>query len=289
MGKLLQTKELAALMSDSVKSETEKWKARGVQPTLATVIVRGDPASEVYARVKERLARKLGIAFRNISFEADVTEQRLLEEIGKLNADPDIHGIMLELPVPEHIRSGKLADAIVPVKDVDGLSAQNKLACLLGEEGLYPATPQSCIRIAKHFGIPLQGKNVVLIGRGATVGRPLLQLLLRENATVTVCHSHTEDLAVHIARADLLITAAGKAGLVTADMVHPELTVIDAGINEIPEGIVGDVAPDVAEAVRAMTPVPGGVGTLTTVILFENLMKALGFQYLERGGRNERL
>lgn len=283
MAKLLKTRDLANQISESILLQVDAWKAKGIQPAIATILVQGDPASEYYAKAKEKLARKLGVQFHLMVFPADITERHLTEVIEALNEDPNIHGIMLELPVPEHIRVAKLSDAISPLKDVDGISSANKLACVTGEKGLYPATPQSCIRILHHYGYPLQGKHVVLIGRGETVGRPLMQLLLRENATLTVCHSYTHNMADHIAKADILITAAGRSGLVTPEMVHPKLVIIDAGINETDEGITGDVDPEAAEAVEAMTPVPGGVGTLTTVILFENVLKAMDLQQLDGG------
>ncbi len=278
MSMLLKTKDLAKEVSESIMAEVIRLKETGVQPRLATILVQGDPASEYYAKAKEKKAHQLGIAFDLITFGPEVDEQRLLEEIERLNQDASVHGIMLELPVPKQISVQKCSDAIAPVKDVDGISSANKLACMTGATGIYPATPQACIRIAKHFGFTLKGKHVVLVGRGETVGRPLMQLLLRENATLTVCHSHTQNLAGHIANADILMTAAGHAGLVTADMLHPELVVIDAGINETENGITGDVVPDAAEAVKAVTPVPGGVGTLTTVMLFDNLLLAIRLQ-----------
>ncbi len=278
MSMLLKTKELAQEVSESIMTEVKRLKEKGVEPRLATILVQGDPASEYYAKSKQKKALQLGVAFDLITFGPEVAEQRLLDEIIRLNKAPDVHGIMLELPVPKHISVQKCSDAIAPEKDVDGISSANKLACMTGATGIYPATPQACIRIAKHFGFKLKGKHVVLVGRGETVGRPLMQLLLRENATLTVCHSHTQNMARHIAGADILMTAAGHAGLITSDMLHPELVVIDAGINETENGITGDVVPGAAEFAKAVTPVPGGVGTLTTVMLFENLMLAIRLQ-----------
>lgn len=285
MGILLRTKELANQLTGSIQDEVAGWKDKGVEPALCTLLVKGDEASEYYAKVKEKFARKLGVSFLLKEFEPDVTETELLAEIGKANADPAVHGIMLELPMPESISADKLAETIAPNKDVDGLSPANKLACFTGAPGLYPATPQSCIRILQHFGFPLKGRHVVLIGRGETVGRPLMQMLLRENATLTVCHSHTKDLRQHIAQADILISAVGRPGLVSADQVHEELVIVDAGINETADGgITGDVDSAAVERVKAVTPVPGGVGTLTTVILFENLLKAVERQIaIDRG------
>ncbi|TBL81169.1 bifunctional 5,10-methylenetetrahydrofolate dehydrogenase/5,10-methenyltetrahydrofolate cyclohydrolase [Paenibacillus thalictri] len=278
MGKSLNTKQFAAALQEAVKLDAEDWKKQGVRPALAVILVKGDPASEYYANSKMKLAQKLGIEYRLIILEADVAEDRLLAEINRLNEDPDTHGIMLELPLPKHLNVAAVSDALLPVKDVDGICSANKWAVYTGEPGLYPATPESCIRILKYFGYELQGKHVVLIGRGETVGRPLMQLLLRENATLTVCHSHTQQLTRHIAQADILIAAAGKANLVTADMVHPRLVIIDAGINETETGIAGDVSPDAMDAAQAMTPVPGGVGTVTTTLLFEHLLKAVKLQ-----------
>jgi len=279
MAILLKTKELADQISRELTAEVNRLKTDGMQPAMAVILVKGNPASEYYAKIKGKIAGKLGISYRIIPFEPDVTEQRLLQEIERLNDDRSVQGIMLELPVPKHINVRALSDSIAPGKDVDGISAANKLACVTGSDGIYPATPLSCIRIMKHFGIPLQGANVVLVGCGETVGKPLLHLLLRENATLTVCHYYTKDLSVHIQNADILITAAGCPGLVTREMVHSGLNVIDVGINETANGITGDVAPDVAEVVKAMTPVPGGVGTLTTMLLFENFMKAVKLQH----------
>jgi methylenetetrahydrofolate dehydrogenase (NADP+)/methenyltetrahydrofolate cyclohydrolase len=278
----LTSKEIVNQVSQEIAEKVSIWKEKGIQPTMSTILVQGDPASAYYAKAKEKLAHKLGVAFRLISFEMDVTEERLLLEIEALNTDPDVHGIMLELPVPGHISVQKLSDAINPTKDVDGISSVNKLACMTGAKGLYPATPQSCIRILKHYGFQLQGANVVLVGRGETVGRPLMQLLLRENATLTVCHSYTDELVTPIAQAQILISAVGRANLITPEMVHSDLVIVDAGINETEKRIVGDVNPEVSQFVKAMTPVPGGVGSLTTVILFENLLKAIELQAVDR-------
>ncbi|MDF2519277.1 MAG: bifunctional 5,10-methylenetetrahydrofolate dehydrogenase/5,10-methenyltetrahydrofolate [Sphingobacterium sp.] len=247
MGKLLQTKALAKQISEHLVTEVKGMKEKGIDPTIAVIIVQGDPASECYAKVKQNIARKLGIRYLLTSVHPQVTETELLAKIKWLNRCPSIHGIILELPLPKHLDAKKLAAAIDPEKDVDGLSPTNKLACFTGDEGLYPATPQSCIRILNYFGYPLKGKE-------------------------------------QIEKADILISAVGKANLVTTDMVHRDLIVVDAGINEIQGGIVGDVQPEVSEIVQAITPVPGGVGKVTTMILFENLLKAVRFQANESKG-----
>lgn len=278
MAILLKTKDLANTMKETIRAEVAEWKQQGVYPALGVLLVKGDPASEHYARTKTKIGRKLGVDVRIIEFESKVSEQILLQEIERLNRDPDVHGIMLELPVPETISVQRLSRVILQEKDVDGISAANKFACLTGGEGIYPATPKACIRLLKHFGIPLEGKHVVLVGCGETVGKPLLHLLLRENATLTICHFYTQDLAQHVRKADLLIAAAGCPNLITKEMVHPDLVVIDVGINETEHGITGDVSPEAAAAVKAVTPVPGGVGTLTTMMLFENVMQAVRLQ-----------
>jgi len=275
----LKGKALADNIREQVAGEVEGWKAQGIEPRMATLIVEGDPASLYYAETKGRAADKLGIDYELHKFPAQVTEALLLDVIRRLNDDPQVHGIMLELPLPKHISTATVTAAIHPLKDVDGLTPFNKLATVTGQPGLYPATPQACIALAKHYGHELAGKHVVLVGRGETVGLPLIHLLLREQATVTVCHSRTPDLAVHLKQADLAFVAVGRAGLVTPEMVHEQLIVIDAGINETADGtITGDVHPAVAEVAAAVSPVPGGVGSVTTAQLFVNLMQAMRLQ-----------
>jgi methylenetetrahydrofolate dehydrogenase (NADP+)/methenyltetrahydrofolate cyclohydrolase len=200
----------------------------------------------------------------------------------RLNDDPAVHGIMLELPLPGHLQASRITAAISPMKDIDGVTPANKLAVVTGEPGLYPATPQACIQLLKHYGYTLEGKNVALLGRGQTVGLPLFHMLQRENATVTVCHSRTPDLTYHLGHAEIAFIAVGRLHTVKAEMVHANLTLIDAGINETAEGkIAGDISPEAAMVAAALSPVPGGVGTLTTAILFQNLMKAISLQSKE--------
>ncbi|MCQ6559322.1 bifunctional 5,10-methylenetetrahydrofolate dehydrogenase/5,10-methenyltetrahydrofolate cyclohydrolase [Paenibacillus mendelii] len=285
MAVMLKAKPLAEETGAEIAAKVNGWKAQGRNPAIATILVEGDPASLYYAQAKRRLADKLDVKFELHTFPPDVPEEQLLGTIISLNENADVHGIMLELPLPAGIRLDQLAEAIDPLKDVDGIASTNKLACLTGSPGIYPATPQSCIRLLRYYDFSLRGKHVVVIGRGETVGRPLIQMLLRENATVTICHSHTPDLGAHIRQADIVIAAAGKANLITPAMVHPKLVIVDAGINEKPDGsgIIGDVDPETAAVVHALSPVPGGVGTLTTVILFDNVMRAMELQ--EAAGR----
>lgn len=276
---MMKAKEAADRVYESVRSKAEQWEQKGIQPRMATILVEGDPASVYYAQAKQRIADKLGVAFQLQPFPKEVSMDELLQVIAQWNDDPAVHGIMLELPLPQHLSASAIEQAISPQKDVDGVTPANKLATVTGEHGLYPATPQACIQLLKHYGYTLEGKNVTLIGRGQTVGLPLFHMLQRENATVTVCHSRTPDTASHLAHAEIAFVAVGRPRLVTPDMVHRGLVVIDAGINETADGkITGDVDPEVSAYVAAFSPVPGGVGTLTTAILFDNLMKAVELQ-----------
>jgi len=282
MTTLMMAKEAADQLYDTIRTKVEEMKKKGIQPHMATILVEGDPASAYYAQVKQRIAEKLGVAFTLYSLQADVTEETIVQLIIRLNDDSSVHGIMLELPLPKHISTSNVENAISPTKDIDGVTPSNKLATVTGDVGLYPATPQACIKLLKHYGYTLEGKNVTLVGRGQTVGLPLFHMLQRENATVTVCHSRTPDIASHLSHAEISIVAVGHPNVVTSDMIHSNLKIIDAGINEIEGGnIVGDVSTDVCSYVEAISPVPGGVGTLTTAILYENLLKAIDIQYGE--------
>ena len=282
----LKGKAVADLIREGVQADVQAWKARGVEPRMTTLIVEGDPASLYYAEMKGRAADKLGIDYELHKFPASVTEDFLLGIIERLNQDKSVHGIMLELPLPKHINTKRVTAAIAPEKDVDGLTPQNLLATVTGQRGLYPATPQACIRLLKHYGYELAGKHVALVGRGETVGLPLIHLLLRENATVTVCHSRTPDLSVHLKQADIAFVAVGRAGLITPEMVHENLVIIDAGINEIEGGqIVGDAAPEVENHAAALSPTPGGVGSVTTAQIFANMMLAMNIQLGTEEGR----
>lgn len=275
----LKGKPVAETIRSVVQANVATWVAKGTQPRIDTLLVAGDPASAYYAQSKAKAAAKLGIAFHLLEFPETVSQATLLETIRALNDNPAVHGIMVELPLPKQVDSDAVVGSIHPFKDVDGLTPANRLAVVTGGAGLYPATPLACIQLAKHYGYSLAGKNVTLVGRGRTVGLPLLHLLLRENATVTVCHSRTPDIGFHLQSADLAFVAVGRAGLVTKEMVHPRLVVVDAGINETSDGsIVGDVADDVLGSVAALSPTPGGVGIVTTAQLFANLLHAMELQ-----------
>ncbi|MNI28185.1 Bifunctional protein FolD protein [compost metagenome] len=285
MTTLMKAKEVADQLYEVIKQRVEQLKLQGYHPHLATILVEGDPASAYYARAKQKIAEKLGVSFQLHLFEANVSEVEIIQLIHQLNADSKVHGIMLELPLPKHLASYRIEKVIAPEKDIDGVTPSNKLATVTGDTGLYPATPQACIKLLKHYGYSLEGKNVTLVGRGQTVGLPLFHLLQREQATVTLCHSRTPDLALHLRHAEIAFIAIGRPHLITRDMVHSRLVLIDAGINETTTGsITGDAAPEVADIVAAISPVPGGVGTLTTAVLYENLLKAIDLQLdLEEG------
>lgn len=280
MSKLLKGKPVADEVYAELAQRTETLRADGEALQLAVVTVTGDPASAYYVQAKRKVAERIGIGFRLYEFAADCTEADLLACIAGLNADPVVHGIMLELPLPKHLSTSRITEAIEPLKDVDGVTPASKLALLTGAPGLVPATPQAYIRLAKHYSYSLSGSNVTLVGRGQTVGMPLFHLLQREQATVTVCHSRTRDLKQHLAHAEIAFVAVGFGGLVTSGMIHPELVLIDAGMNEKPDGtIAGDVDPDAGAMAAAFSPTPGGIGTLTTALLFDNVYKAYELQH----------
>ncbi len=278
--RILSGRELAARLRVRVGDEARHWRHHGVVPTLAVVWVEGDMASEHYAQTKMRSAEKLGISVVLERHPHNVSQDVLAQSIVGLNQDPLIHGILLELPLPDHLSAEQLTGTLDPQKDVDGLSGQNRMALVTGAFGLYPATPLACIRLLEHYRYPLAGTDIVLVGCGKTVGGPLLHLLLREHATVTACHAYTKDLASHLRQAEIALVAVGHPKLITREMVHKDLVLVDVGINPLPDGtVVGDVDPDVMGLVAAVTPTPGGVGVVTTVEIFANLMRAIAWQH----------
>lgn len=275
----LSGRELADTIRTGIRQDAQTWLDRGITPKLAVIWVEGDLASESYAQTKLRSAEKLGIAVELHRHPVDVSQSDLIECIVRINRDPDVHGMLLELPLPAHLSTAQVIAELDPHKDVDGLTVSNWVALTTGTDGLYPATPLACLRLLDYYGYSLRGTNVALVGCGRTVGSPLLHLLLRAHATVTVCHAYTKDLGMHLRNAEIALIAVGRAGLITPDMVHPELVIVDVGINPTADGrVVGDVDPAVAHVVAAMTPTPGGIGAVTTVEIFANLMRALSHQ-----------
>lgn len=287
MGKWLHAKAEAERIRAEVAAEAKQWRRAGIAPKVAVLVVDGDPASAYYAEAKRKIAAKLGIDYELKTMRKEAAQEEMIDVVSDWSRDDSVHGIMVELPLPAHVSSAVVTAAIDPLKDVDGLTPANRLAVMTGDPGLYPATPEACIRLLRAYGYELAGKNVTLIGRGATVGLPLFHMLQREQATVTVCHSRTADLKLHLDHADIVVAAAGRPHLIAGNMLRAGTVVIDAGINELADGtIAGDVAPDAIHTAEAVSPVPGGVGTLTTALLFANAMKAIRLQRerREKGG-----
>ena len=278
MARILSGKEFAARIKEDAARGVAEMKAAGVLPRLAVIIVGSDPASEVYVRNKQRTCEELGIRSDHIALPAETSKEELLACIEELNVDPEVHGILVQLPLPAQIAEDEeeILSHIDPRKDVDGFHPVNVGHLVLGAPGLRPCTPAGCIRMLDYAGIPIEGAHAVIIGRSNIVGKPMAHLLLERNATVTICHSRTQNLAAIARTADILVAAVGRPHFVTADMVKEGATVIDVGINRIaPKKLVGDVDFDAAAAVAgAITPVPGGVGLLTVAMLMENVVQA---------------
>lgn len=276
MAQIISGKELAARIKQRVSSQVEELKTGGVNPCLAVVLVGDDPASAVYVRGKESDCRECGIESRMLRLPADTTQDQLLEQLKQLAEDNSVHGILVQLPLPAQIDEQAVIAAIPPEKDVDGFSPVNVGRMMIGEECFLPCTPAGCIEMLKSTGMPIAGKRAVVLGRSNIVGKPAAMLLLRENATVTICHSKTENLVQLCAEADILVAAIGKAKFVTGDMVKPGAVVIDVGINRDENGkLCGDVDFAAAEQKASfITPVPGGVGLMTRAMLLVNTIQA---------------
>ena len=272
---IMDGKALAAQLMASLQDRVAALKARGVQPGLAVVLVGEDPASQIYVRNKERACQELSLHSETIRLPADTTQAALEAQIDRLNADPRIHGILVQLPLPAGLDEEAALARILPEKDVDGFHAVNAGKLMTGADGVIPCTPKGILYMLKASGVPLAGKEAVVIGRSNIVGKPVAMLLLRENCTVTICHSRTENLPAVTRRGDLLIAAVGKAGFVTADMVKPGAAVVDVGINRVDGKVVGDVDfAAVSQVAGWISPVPGGVGKMTIGMLMENTIAA---------------
>lgn len=250
--------------------------ARGLTPGLAVILVGDDPASQVYVKHKVNDCETSGVRSVLNRYPATFSEAELLARIQALNADPSIHGILVQMPLPKHIDPHKVIETISPLKDVDGFHVQSAGALMVGQTGFLPCTPYGCMKLIETTGISLRGKNAVVIGRSNTVGKPMALLLLQANATVTVCHSATADIGHHTRQADVVVAAVGKRNVLTADMVKPGAVVIDVGMNRNPEGkLCGDVDyAGVSKVAGWITPVPGGVGPMTRAMLLVNTMEA---------------
>lgn len=257
-----------------IAKQVEALKEKGVTPGLAVVLVGEDPASQIYVRNKHKACEEVGIYSRKITLPEETTEEEILKIIDELNNDPEIDGILVQLPLPKHIDPDKVILSISPDKDVDGFHPVNAGRLLTGQDGFFPCTPLAVMELIKSAGVDVSGKEAVVVGRSNIVGKPVSMLLLRENATVTICHSKTKDLADVCRRADILVAAVGRPEMITSDYVKEGAVVIDVGINRVGEKkVVGDVAFDeVKDKAAYITPVPGGVGPMTITMLLYNTL-----------------
>lgn len=277
--KILDGKAVAAQIRSEVAERVRALGERGITPGLAALLVGDDPASRIYVGAKRKACADVGMHSEQIELPASVTEGELLETLSRVNRDPQIHGIIVQLPIPEHLEELKVQQAIAPEKDVDGLHPWNVGMMVRGAPTFLPATPFGIVELLLRSAIPLEGAEVVIVGRGGLVGAPLSVMLVqkssRGNATVTCCHTRTKNLAEHTLRADILIAAAGVPQMIGKDMVKPGCAVIDVGIHRTEQGLVGDVRFDeVAQIAGAITPVPGGVGPMTVAMLLVNTVSA---------------
>ena len=276
MAAIIDGKAVSARLRQEMKGEVAALQAKGIAPGLAVVLVGEDPASQVYVRNKIRACEELGIRSQDHRLPADTTQERLLELIGELNGDPAVHGILVQLPLPKQISDQAVIAAIDPKKDVDAFHPQNVGKIVQGNYDFLPCTPAGVMALLRSTGVPVAGKECVVIGRSNIVGKPMALLMLHEHATVTICHSRTRDLAEVCRRADILIVAIGKARFVTADMVKEGAVVIDVGMDRDENGkLCGDVDfAGVEPKAGYITPVPGGVGPMTITMLMQNTITA---------------
>ena len=280
----IEGKLLAAQVKERVAAGVKELKEKGIEPCLAVIMVGENPASQVYVKGKVKDCAECGIKSLEIHLPAETTQNELLQKQAELAGDAGVHGLLVQLPLPAHIDEKTVIEAIPPQKDVDGFTAVNVGRMMIGEECFLPCTPAGCMEMIRSTGVSISGKNAVVIGRSNIVGKPAAMLLLRENATVTICHSRTENLKQVCANADILVAAVGRAGFVTGDMVKPGAVVIDVGINRNAQGkLCGDVDYDAAaEKAGYITPVPGGVGLMTRAMLMQNTLQAAQKQALAK-------
>jgi methylenetetrahydrofolate dehydrogenase (NADP+)/methenyltetrahydrofolate cyclohydrolase len=250
--------------------------AKGIRPGLAVIVVGENPASQVYVRNKVKACEDVGFHSVLERYSAELSEQELLDRIATLNSDPTIHGILVQLPLPEHIGAERVLEAIAPDKDVDGFHVANAGALMVGQPSFKPCTPYGCMKILESIDYPIRGARAVIVGASNIVGKPMAMLLLQAGATITICNSKTRDLAHHTKDADILVVATGKPKMITGDMIKTGAVVIDVGINRLPDGkLCGDVDFDTAKYVGGwITPVPGGVGPMTITMLLMNTLEA---------------
>ncbi len=273
---ILDGKATAASVKSDLRIRVDALRALGVTPGLGTVLVGDDPGSHAYVGGKHKDCAEVGIASIRIDLPADTTQERLDAEIARLNEDPSVTGYIVQLPLPKHLDANRVLTLMDPAKDADGLHPMNLGRLVLGEPAPLPCTPRGIVELLRRYDVEINGAEVVVIGRGVTVGRPLGLLLTRksENATVTLCHTGTRDVASHLRTADIIVAAAGVPHLVTAALVKPGCAVLDVGITRTESGLVGDVAPDVMDVAGFVAPMPGGVGPMTRAMLIANVVEA---------------
>jgi methylenetetrahydrofolate dehydrogenase (NADP+)/methenyltetrahydrofolate cyclohydrolase len=271
---LMDGRALAARIREELKGEIAEFG----EVRLATVLVGDDPASQIYIRLKHKAAEEVGIQAIDNRLPQDTPEDELIELVEELNEDDAVDGILVQTPLPPEIDEARVMRTLDPMKDVDGLHPFNAGQLFFGQQTLVGATPVGVMRLLAEYKIPVAGARAVVVGRSLIVGRPLSMLLLHANATVTICHSRTEDLARHTLDADILVAAVGSLGLITTDMVKTGAAVIDVGMNRTDDGLFGDVDPGVADVAAFITPVPGGVGPMTIACLLENALKAARYR-----------
>jgi len=282
--RMIDGKSLATRLRSELTARVARFREEtGVQPHLAAVLVGEDPASAVYVKNKQLDCTKAGILSTLHRFPTSLTTAELLDHVQKLNADPTVHGILVQLPLPKQIEELRILDAVLPVKDVDCFHPENVGLMVQGRPRFLPCTPAGCQELLKDAGVKTEGAHAVVLGRSDIVGKPMASLLIQKggvaDATVTICHSRTENIAEITRQADILVAAIGKPNFVTADMVKPGVVVIDVGINRVGDRLVGDVDFDaVKEIASAITPVPGGVGPMTRALLLENTLRAAELQ-----------
>lgn len=277
--KIIDGKEISQSVLNNVTDRVNSLKKRGINPCLSVILVGDDPASQVYVRNKEKACEKVGIISKSLRLPATISQEELENIITDLNNDKNVNGILLQLPLPKHLNEEKALLKIEAAKDVDGFHVINTGKLMRGLDCIMPCTPKGCIEMLDYIGYNCDGKNAVVIGRSNLVGKPLAIMLLQKNATVTVCHSHTQDLKEITKKADILVAAIGKPKFVTEDMVKEGAVVIDVGINRVDGKLCGDVDFDKCyEKVSYITPVPGGVGKMTIAMLMQNTLKATKIQ-----------
>ncbi|MFD6097633.1 bifunctional methylenetetrahydrofolate dehydrogenase/methenyltetrahydrofolate cyclohydrolase [Nocardiopsis flavescens] len=282
---VLDGKAVATSIREELTGRVARLREQGVTPGLGTVLVGDDPGSHSYVRGKHRDCAQVGIASIRRDLPGDATQEQVEQAVRELNEDPACTGYIVQLPLPRGLDENRVLGLIDPVKDADGLQPSNLGRLVLMQEAPLPCTPRGIVELLHRYDVPLKGAEVVVVGRGVTVGRPLGLLLTRrsENATVTLCHTGTRDLAEHTRRADIIVAGAGVPGLITPDMVRPGAAVLDVGVSRTEDGLVGDVVPDVAGVAGHISPNPGGVGPMTRAMLLVNVVEAAERQVAARG------